>query len=100
MDYTNDKHSIVVCSKRGLFIPEGDPTNFLTFFRRGTVYFALGKARNALVDFTKAIELKPDFTAARVQRGNVYMKMGDYQNAELDYYEVIIRRHFLDLILY
>lgn len=71
------------------FLPEGDPTNYLTFFRRGTVYFALGKARNALTDFSKAIELKPDFTAARVQRGNVYMKMGDYPNAELDYYEVL-----------
>lgn len=71
------------------FLPEGDPTNYLTFFRRGTVYFALGKARNALVDFSKALELKPDFVAARSQRGNVYMKMGDYANAELDYYAVL-----------
>lgn len=53
------------------------------------MYFALGKARNALVDFTKALELKPDFTAARVQRGNVYMKMADYTNAELDFYQVL-----------
>lgn len=68
---------------------EGDPTNYLTFFKRGTVYFALGKARNAMSDFSKVLELKPDFTAARIQRGNVYMKLGDYQNAEVDFYHVL-----------
>lgn len=34
-------------------IAEGDPNNYLTYFKRGTVYYALGKARFALQDFTK-----------------------------------------------
>lgn len=32
---------------------EGDPNNYLTYFKRGTVYYALGKAKFALQDFTK-----------------------------------------------
>lgn len=50
---------------------------------------ALGKAKFALNDFSKVLELKPDFTAARYQRGNVYMKLGDYDKAEWDLYEVV-----------
>ena len=50
---------------------------------------ALGKARFALGDFSKVLELKPDFTAARSQRASVYLKLADYDNAELDYYQVL-----------
>lgn len=45
------------------FFSEGDPDNYLTYFKRGTVYLALGKAKFALLDFGKVLELKPDFTA-------------------------------------
>lgn len=68
---------------------EGDPSNYLTLFKRGTVFLALGKTRFALSDFSKVLELKPDFTAARVQRGTVYMKSGDYQNAAIDFVETL-----------
>lgn len=44
-----------------LSFAEGDPTNYLTYFKRGTVYLALGKAKFALLDFHKVLELKPDF---------------------------------------
>lgn len=70
-------------------ISEGDPKNYLTFFKRGTVYLAMGKPRNALSDFTRVLELKPDFTAARVQRGAVNMKLGDYDSAEIDFYTIV-----------
>uniref|UniRef100_A0A182MCG3 J domain-containing protein n=1 Tax=Anopheles culicifacies TaxID=139723 RepID=A0A182MCG3_9DIPT len=63
---------------------EGDPNNYLTYFKRGTVYFALGKAKFAISDFSRVLELKPDFTAARAQRGSVYLRMGDFENAEMD----------------
>lgn len=49
----------------------------------------MGKPRNALSDFTRVLELKPDFTAARVQRGAVNMKLGDYDSAEIDFYTVV-----------
>jgi DnaJ homolog subfamily C member 3 len=71
------------------YFPEGDPSNYLTYFKRGTVYLALGKARFALSDFTKVLDLKPDFHAARAQRASVYLKLGDYDNAEIDYDDVV-----------
>ncbi|XP_031780298.1 dnaJ homolog subfamily C member 3 [Nasonia vitripennis] len=63
---------------------EGDPNNYLTYYKRGTVYLALGKAKQALLDFDKVLELKPDFTAARIQRGSVHLKHGDLDDAEVD----------------
>lgn len=68
---------------------EGDNRNYLTYFKRGTVYLALGKAKLAISDLDRALELKPDFTGARAQRGSVYLKMGDFNNAEIDLYNVI-----------
>lgn len=68
---------------------EGDPNNYLTYFKRGTVYLALGKARFALTDLSKVLELKPDFTAARIQRGTVHLKLGDYNSAEIDLHDVV-----------
>jgi DnaJ family protein C protein 3 len=68
---------------------EGDNRNYLTYFKRATVYLALGKAKLAIGDLDRALELKPDFTTARQQRGSVYLKMGDYGNAERDLYDVL-----------
>ncbi|XP_053694100.1 dnaJ homolog subfamily C member 3 [Sabethes cyaneus] len=68
---------------------EGDPNNYLTYFKRGTVYLALGKAKFAVNDFSRVLELKPDFLAARAQRGQVYLKMGDFDSAEMDFMNVL-----------
>lgn len=68
---------------------DGDPSNYLTYFKRGTVYLALGKAKNALGDFDRVIELKPDFTAARIERGSIHLKQGHYDLAQLDFYNVL-----------
>ncbi|CAB3220029.1 unnamed protein product [Arctia plantaginis] len=67
---------------------EGDPHNYLTYFKRGTVYYALGKAKFALQDFTKVLEMKSDFTSARLQRANVYLKLAQYSDAKEDYLQV------------
>ncbi|XP_063634126.1 dnaJ homolog subfamily C member 3 [Cydia splendana] len=67
---------------------EGDPHNYLTYFKRGTVYYALGKAKFALQDFTKVLELKADFTSAQVQRANVYLKLAQYREAKEDFLQV------------
>ncbi|XP_072935499.1 dnaJ homolog subfamily C member 3 [Epargyreus clarus] len=64
---------------------EGDPNNYLTYFKRGTVYYALGKAKFALQDFSKVLELKADFAAARQHRANVYLKLAQYREAKEDY---------------
>ena len=42
-------------------IVEGDPFNYLSYFKRATVYLAIGRAKSALPDLDKVIELKPDF---------------------------------------
>nr|KAG5696483.1 hypothetical protein BaRGS_016522 [Batillaria attramentaria] len=68
---------------------DGDPKNYLTYFRRATVYLALGKSRSALPDLNKVLELRPDFTAARVQRGNVLLKQGHLQDALKDFQKVV-----------
>lgn len=63
---------------------EGDPENYLTYFKRGTVYLALGKARFALSDFAKVLDIRPDFTAARAQKGTVHLKLAEYDQAEFE----------------
>lgn len=68
---------------------DGDPYNYLTYYRRATVYLALGKSRSALPDLNKVLELRPDFTAARVQRGNVLLKQGLLQEALKDFQLVV-----------
>lgn len=70
---------------------EGDPNNYLTYYKRGTVYLALGKAKNALSDLDRVLELNPDFTPARITRGNVHLKLGNYDLAQLDFYNVVSR---------
>ncbi|XP_023027384.2 dnaJ homolog subfamily C member P58IPK [Leptinotarsa decemlineata] len=68
---------------------EGDPNNYLTYFKRGTVYLALGKAKNALSDLDRVLEIKPDFTAARISRGNIHLKQAHFDLAQLDFYNVL-----------
>ena len=51
-----------------LWMSEGDPTNYMTFYRRATVYLAMGKSKQALPDLDTVITLKPDFTAVRLRR--------------------------------
>ncbi|XP_064456075.1 dnaJ homolog subfamily C member 3-like [Ornithodoros turicata] len=64
---------------------EGDPENYLTYFKRATVYLALGKSKPALEDLNEVIALKPDFLAARHQRGSVLLKQGYLDEAHIDF---------------
>ncbi|XP_065273312.1 dnaJ homolog subfamily C member 3-like [Emys orbicularis] len=68
---------------------EGDPKNYLTYYKRATIYLAMGKFRSALPDLSKAIELKPDFLAARLQRGNILLKQGNTEQAKQDFEAVL-----------
>ncbi|XP_043464667.1 dnaJ homolog subfamily C member 3 [Leptopilina heterotoma] len=68
---------------------DGDPNNYLTYFKRGTVYLALGKAKFALLDFERLLELKPDFTVARLQHGNILLKQALFDEAEHDFTNVL-----------
>ncbi|XP_054711938.1 dnaJ homolog subfamily C member 3-like isoform X2 [Uloborus diversus] len=68
---------------------DADPYNYLTYYTRATVYLAIGKVVSALKDLTKVIELKPDFSAARVQRGNLLLKQGKLDEAHIDFENVL-----------
>ncbi|XP_030636053.1 dnaJ homolog subfamily C member 3b [Chanos chanos] len=70
---------------------EGDSKNYLTYYKRAAVYLAMGKSKSALPDLTRAIELKPDFLAARLQRGNILLKQGNIQEAREDFQAVLDR---------
>ncbi|XP_078118092.1 dnaJ homolog subfamily C [Sander vitreus] len=68
---------------------DGDPKNYMAYYRRATVFLAMGKSKSALPDLSKVIELKPDFTSARLQRGNLLLKQGRLDEAESDFKKVL-----------
>ncbi|KAL4618085.1 hypothetical protein GN956_G20600 [Arapaima gigas] len=68
---------------------DGDQKNYMAYYRRATVYLAMGKSKSALPDLSKVIELKPDFTSARLQRGNILVKQGKLDEAEEDFKKVL-----------
>uniref|UniRef100_A0A4W6FWZ5 DnaJ homolog subfamily C member 3 n=1 Tax=Lates calcarifer TaxID=8187 RepID=A0A4W6FWZ5_LATCA len=68
---------------------DGDPKNYLAYYRRATVFLAMGKSKSALPDLSRVIELKPDFTSARLQRGNLLLKQGRLDEAESDFKKVL-----------
>eukprot|EP00117_Sycon_ciliatum_P021322 scpid55139/ scgid18723/ DnaJ homolog subfamily C member 3; Interferon-induced, double-stranded RNA-activated protein kinase inhibitor; Protein kinase inhibitor of 58 kDa len=68
---------------------EGDPTNYLTFYKRATVYLAIGRSKSALPDLDKTLELRPDFSSARLQRASVLLKRSKLDAASADYEHVL-----------
>ncbi|GAA6087907.1 dnaJ homolog subfamily C member 3a [Tachysurus ichikawai] len=68
---------------------DGDPTNYMAYYRRAAVYLAMGKSKSALPDLSRVIELKPDFTSARLQRGSLLLKQGKLDEAERDFKKVL-----------
>ncbi|KAJ7319902.1 hypothetical protein JRQ81_019413 [Phrynocephalus forsythii] len=68
---------------------EGDSDNYLAYYRRATVYLAMGKSKAAIRDLSKVVELKQDFTSARLQRGHLLLKLGKFDEAEEDFKRVL-----------
>ncbi|XP_071991538.1 dnaJ homolog subfamily C member 3 [Engystomops pustulosus] len=68
---------------------DGDPDNYLAYYRRATAYLAMGKSKAAIPDLSRVIELKPDFTSARLQRGQLLLKQGKLDEAEEDFKRVL-----------
>lgn len=62
-----------------------DPNNYLTYFKRATVFLALNRPTSALEDLNKALELNPKFTSALGQRANLHVKLGNLDDAYVDY---------------
>ncbi|KAM4699821.1 dnaJ homolog subfamily C member 3 [Discoglossus pictus] len=68
---------------------DGDPDNYLAYYRRATAFLAMGKSKAAIPDLSRVIELKPDFTSARLQRGQLLLKQGRLDEAEEDFKRVL-----------
>jgi DnaJ family protein C protein 3 len=62
-----------------------DPSNYLTFFRRGATYLSLGRAVQAQEDFNKVLSIKPGFEEALLQLAKIKSKTGDWDAARKDY---------------
>jgi DnaJ family protein C protein 3 len=67
---------------------DGDPSNYLTYFKRAAVFLALGQSKRALPDLDKVLELKPDFHQARSERASTNLKLGKLQLASDDYHKI------------
>lgn len=67
---------------------DGDPSNYLTYFKRAAVYLAIGQAKRAIPDLDRTIELKDDFSQARLQRANTLLRLGRVDDAEVDFVEL------------
>jgi DnaJ family protein C protein 3 len=72
-----------------------DPTNYLTFFKRGATYLALGRSSKASEDFEAVLILKPGFEAALLQRAKLKAKLGDWDAARIDYIEAGAEKHVM-----
>ena len=63
--------------------------NWLIHNARGVAYSGLGNYRQAIEDFSKAIEIKPGYPEAYFNRGVVYKGLGNYKLAIEDYSRAI-----------
>lgn len=62
-----------------------DPSNYLTIFQRGAAYLSLGRTAQALDDFDRVLQLKPDFESALLQRARLRTKTADWDGALHDF---------------
>ena len=54
--------------------------NHLAYFQRGRTYMKLKNYPEAIIDFSKAIELNPENSDAYFRRGKAYRKIGEKRN--------------------
>jgi tetratricopeptide (TPR) repeat protein len=59
------------------------------YIKEGKDFLQANKVEDALVSFTKALQLDPKSGTALLNRGNAFCKQGSYENAIADYTEVI-----------
>jgi len=68
---------------------DADPNNYMSYYKRATVYMALSRPRPALADLDMIMSIKPDFLKARQQRGGLLLKMGRLDEAHIDLENVV-----------
>merc|ERR1719220_2270853 len=68
---------------------DADPSNYMSYYKRATVYLAMSRSRPALSDLDTVLKRKPDFLKARHQRGGLLLKMGRLDEAHIDLENVV-----------
>ena len=62
-----------------------DVTGYLTYFKRATARLSLGRVALASQDFSRALELEPDFEGAHHQLAKIKARHADWEGAKLHY---------------
>jgi len=68
---------------------DADPNNYMSLYKRATVFMALSRPKPALADLDKILQVKPDFLKARSMRGGLNLKMGRLDDAHIDLENVL-----------
>ena len=55
-----------------------------TYYNRGLAHSEKGEVELAIEDYTKAIELKPDFADAYFKRSRAWLRIGEEEKAKSD----------------
>ena len=55
-----------------------------TYYNRGLAHSKKGEFERAIVDYTEAIELKPDYADAYYRRSKVWLHLGEVEKAKSD----------------
>ena len=53
---------------------DADPNNYMSYYKRATVFLALSRSRPALSDLDKVIQLKSDFQAVSLAKFTLFEK--------------------------
>ncbi|HKB35123.1 MAG TPA: tetratricopeptide repeat protein, partial [Gemmataceae bacterium] len=64
---------------------KADPTNLQAYHERAMALLNLNRDREALADFSKALELNPRFPGARDWRARTLAGLGDHRGAAEDW---------------
>ena len=68
--------------------------------KRGVARSQLGDYQGAILDYTKALEINPDWAEVLYHRGFASYKLQDYGNAELDYTKALFLDPYLVEVYY
>mgnify|MGYP003774820355 CR=1 FL=1 len=60
------------------------------YFRAGEEFFEKMNFRDAIEQFTRAVEMDPGYDRAYIQRANAYARLNDYEHAAADYDRAIV----------
>ena len=69
------------------------------YYHGGLACRELGKDREAIFDFDRAIRFHSNYSSAYLERGRVHQKLGDYREA-IDNYSVVVKKNPKDAMAY